>query len=178
MHPSRTQPGRRASRAAAPPTPPSPCRDAGHAAPGPSDALSGPPKAPASHPCGSCPYRRDVPSGLWHREEYTKLPRYDAETFAQPTGIFLCHQADGRVCAGWAGCHDTYELLALRLAQNVWGMTDADLQATLDYESPVPLFASGAEAAEHGMAEVDDPGPAARRAIDRLAAKLDRRGTA
>ncbi|MFF8407578.1 DUF6283 family protein [Streptomyces sp. NPDC015684] len=35
--------------------------------------------------------------------------------------MLLSHQADAgstasRVCAGWAGCHDTGELLALRLA--------------------------------------------------------------
>lgn len=52
-------------------------------------------------------------------------------------------------------------------------MSVADVEATIDYVSPVPLFASGAEAARHGLADVGQPGPSARRAIDKL---LRRRG--
>ncbi|WP_431728503.1 DUF6283 family protein [Verrucosispora sp. TAA-831] len=130
---------------------------------------------PASHPCGTCPYRLDVPSGVWASEEYAKLPLYDRPTWDQPTGVFACHQQDGRVCAGWAGCHDTAELLALRLAAN-FGVLDPDeLDATIDYVSPVPLHPTGQAAADHGMADVDSPGPRARRAIDRLLAKTERR---
>ena len=28
-------------------------------------------------PCASCPYRCDVPSGVWHPDEYAKLEVYD-----------------------------------------------------------------------------------------------------
>lgn len=116
---------------------------------------------PAPRPCTSCPYRRDVPSGIWHREEYAKLRRYDAPTGEQPTGVFLCHTAPGRVCAGWAGCHDGAHLLALRIAEAGGRMTASDIDVTIDYVSPVPLFGSGAEAADHGEAEIAAPSPEA-----------------
>lgn len=126
--------------------------------------------SPAPRPCESCPYRQDVPSGVWAPEEYQKLSGYDRDTPFQPTGVFRCHQRNGRVCAGWAGCHDGVHLLALRLAGRDGTMTAADVDATIDYVSPVPLFASGAEAAAHGLAEVDRPGVAAARMISKLSA--------
>lgn len=128
--------------------------------------MSGAPaRPPATRPCGSCPYRRDVPSGVWEAEEYAKLPPYDAETGAQPPGLFLCHQQDGRVCAGWAGCHDMRHALAVRIA----GLKDPMLALALTlYRTETPLFASGAEAAAHGLAEVAEPGPAAERVMEKL----------
>ncbi|MFF5265020.1 DUF6283 family protein [Actinomadura viridis] len=121
----------------------------------------------------SCPYRRDAPSGVWAREEYEKLPRYDAPTIEQPTGVFICHQYDhqsvgSRVCAGWAGCHDGDELLALRIAVLEEQMSPEQAQAIRDYSSPVALFGSGSEAAEHGLAELDRPGSRAVEAIDKI----------
>lgn len=114
--------------------------------------------APA--PCRSCPYRRDVPSGIWAAEEYQKLPLYDGETMDQLPALFYCHQQDGKLCAGWVGCHDTDHLLALRFQRVA--------PEVYDYVSPVPLFDSGAEAAAHGMAEIERPRLAARRSIARL----------
>jgi Family of unknown function (DUF6283) len=122
-------------------------------------------------PCGSCPYRRDVPSGVWAEDEYAKLPPYDLSTPEQPTGLFMCHQQDGRVCSGWAGTHDMDENLALRFAAASGSISPDDYRAILEYESPVPLFASGAEAAEHGLAEVETPGSAAVRTIQKLERK-------
>jgi hypothetical protein len=133
-------------------------------------------RGPAKSPCGTCPYRRDVPSGVWDASEYAKLPPYDAPTALQPAGLFLCHQGDRRVCAGWAACHDTDELLALRLASATGGMSPDEVVATRNYVSPVPLFRSGREAANHGMANIDHPGPRARRATDRLRVKVNLRG--
>lgn len=126
--------------------------------------------APAKAPCKSCPYRRDVPSGLWAAEEYDKLPRYDGEIIAQlaagGTAVFMCHQQDGRLCAGWLAAHGPDNLLALRLR-------GADVAtAAWRYVSPVPVFASGFEAAAHGKAQIERPGTAAQRAIQRLARKL------
>lgn len=119
-------------------------------------------------PCGTCPYRRDVPAGIWSAEEYAKLPRYDGDTGEQfmkgGTGLFFCHQNDGKLCAGWVGCHDTRHLAALRLAR-----VDPSV---FDYESPVPLFESGTAAARHGLSGVNNPGPAARAAIAKLERKL------
>lgn len=123
---------------------------------------------PSKAPCGTCPYRRDVPAGIWSAEEYAKLPRYDGDTGAQfmkgGTGLFFCHQNDGKLCAGWVGCHDTNHLAALRLAR-----VDP---STFDYVSPVPLFESGTEAALHGLSGVNNPGPEAKAAIAKLVRKL------
>lgn len=125
---------------------------------------------PTKAPCRSCPYRRDVPSGVWDASEYEKLPLYDGTTSEQleagAMGAFYCHRDDGRLCAGWVGCHDMNESLGLRLASR--HLSEAEIDAALDYVSPVPLFASGAEAAAHGLSDIQEPGEAARRAIMRL----------
>jgi hypothetical protein len=121
----------------------------------------------AAAPCKSCPYRKDVPSGIWHASEYAKLVRYDEPTWVQPPGLFMCHQKNGRLCAGWVATHGA-ELLALRLAAS---KGDVD-PAVFDYASPTPVFDSGAEAAAHGLKELDAPG---RRAMTTMA-RLTRKG--
>ncbi len=128
---------------------------------------------PAPRPCDSCPYRRDVPSGMWAESEYRKLPEYDLPTGLQPLKVFRCHQLDrdaphSRVCAGWAGCHDGDELAALRIAVRDGTMTAEVAVAVRDYVSPIPLFASGAQAAEHGLAQLAHPGPHAVAAITKV----------
>lgn len=116
---------------------------------------------PAKAPCKTCPYRKDVPAGIWHPTEYQKLPLYDGETFEQRSmSLFFCHQQDGNLCAGWIGCHDPVELLALRLHRVH--------PSTYEYRCPVPLLASGAAAAAHGMTKVEDPDDNALKAISRL----------
>ncbi|WP_276614048.1 DUF6283 family protein [Streptomyces sp. A0642] len=128
---------------------------------------------PAPRPCASCPYRQDVPSGVWSEEEYAKLPAFDGPTYAQPARLFVCHQHDrgeerARVCAGWAGCHDMGESLGVRVALASGRITEETAEALVDYVSPVPLFASGAEAAAHGMREVEAPGVEAAEAIGKI----------
>lgn len=130
---------------------------------------------PAKSPCGSCPYRRDVPSGVWSEEEYAKLPPYDRSTPYQPAAAFFCHQQDGRLCAGWVGTHDMAESLGLRFLLALEKATDDEVEAILDYESPIPLFASGQEAADHGLAEVEAPSLKAVRTIQNLERKRGRR---
>lgn len=120
-----------------------------------------------------CPYRQDVPSGIWDTSEYDKLARYDAETGMQPRGVWQCHQTDGpnskpRICAGWAGCHDGDNLLALRLGVFQGRISPETAQRVVDYTTPVPLFTSGAEAAAHGMQDLAHPGPDAARMIAKL----------
>lgn len=123
---------------------------------------------PAPSPCGSCPYRRDVPSGVWSADQYRLLPGYDQPTWGQPTRAFMCHRATGHLCAGWVGCHDMEENLALRLSV-ARGEISPNLYALiLAYRSPVELFASGAQACAHGLTDIDNPGPAAQA----LAAKI------
>jgi Family of unknown function (DUF6283) len=125
-------------------------------------------------PCGSCPYRRDVPSGIWARHEYNKLPAYDGSTteqcrvIEQAGRVFMCHQRTGNICGGWLACHDPMELLALRLARNVD-------PAVFEYTTDVPIFASGAEAREHGLRDYKNPEAKARRMIDGLKRKRKRR---
>lgn len=119
---------------------------------------------PSAAPCGSCPYRRDVPGGVWDASEYLKLPKYDGGTVDQflkgGTGLFFCHRNDGHLCAGWVGCHDMGHAIAVRL--------NPVHPSTFDYVSPVPLFGSGAEAALNGLLDIEAPSPAALRIIAKL----------
>ena len=130
---------------------------------------------PRRCPCTSCPYRRDVPSGLWDFHEYDKLAGYDGDILSQLSagafGLFFCHQRDGNLCAGWVGCHDMAENLAVRMTE-----VDLDYDAILGYRSPVALFGSGAEAAEHGKRDITNPGERAQRKIRQLLAQRDRCG--
>ncbi|MFE4457708.1 DUF6283 family protein [Nocardia tengchongensis] len=127
---------------------------------------------PAPRPCSSCPYRRDVPSGVWDAAEYEKLRAYDLEIASQPPGLFQCHQTDAdsglrRMCAGWVGCHRA-ELLGLRLALVTGRISGETFQAAVEYHSPIPLFSSGAEAADHGQAEIRHPSLEAVQAITKI----------
>lgn len=126
-------------------------------------------KPPAKSPCGSCPYRKDVPSGVWSASEYDKLPAYDEpEMWNQPQGMFGCHQNDGRLCAGWVGCHDMHNNLALRIAIMGGHITGDDIDEILEYETKVPLWESGQAAAEHGKREIESPGEKASRVVSKL----------
>lgn len=121
-----------------------------------------------AQPCEACPYRRDVPSGLWSAEEYDKLPPYDAETWEQPFDGFSCHATPEFYCHGWAVVHmsrgHAFELLALRFAH-----FEGDIPTP-----PVPLFESGAEAAEHGKREIKRPKKRAKQTVQRLMARYPR----
>ncbi len=113
--------------------------------------------------CEACPYRRDVASGVWAREEYEKLPPYDADTGEQPMAGFVCHASPGCFCHGWAvvGGHD---LLALRFHAMAHGPVEIPPPS-------VPLFASSTEAAAHGLKQVKRPTRAARATMARLQQK-------
>lgn len=121
-------------------------------------------------PCKSCPYRKDVPSGVWHEDEYKRLPRYDGEIIDQAingaVGLFMCHQKNGCLCSGWLACHGPDKLLATRLNA---GSLDPEV---FSYETKVPVFSSGGEAAEHGMRDINKPGAKAQQVMDRLIKKL------
>lgn len=121
------------------------------------------PKPPKT-PCGTCPYRKDVPSGIWSAEEYAKLPAYDGDIPDQVTkgaaALFMCHQRDGCLCGGWLASHGPNRLLALRL--------HPVHSSAFDYQPGVEVFASGAQAASHGLTDIEKPGPKARAKIDGL----------
>lgn len=120
-----------------------------------------------SNPCSACPYRKDVPSGLWEHHEYEKLRDYDNPTMDQPFATFHCHATPEHLCSGWAVCHTSrgheYDLLALR----VYGYPDIP-------QPTVELFGSGNEAADHGQAEIETPSAEALEAVERLTRKYPR----
>lgn len=123
------------------------------------------PAKPRKTPCASCPYRQNAPSGVWDASEYEKLPRYDGDIPEQEsTLVFMCHSQDGCICSGWLGHRDPADLLAVRVAL-VRGELDAD---ALEYTTTVPLFESGADAAAHGLREIEQPGDRAQAAIDKI----------
>lgn len=119
---------------------------------------------PPKRPCGSCPYRKDVPSGVWDKSEYLKLLKYDGEIIDQlmngGTGLFMCHQRDGCLCGGWVQAHGSDNLLALRM--------NAIDPSTFGYQSDVPTFSSGAEACAHGMRDVATPSSEAQKLIGKI----------
>jgi hypothetical protein len=122
-----------------------------------------------SESCSACPYRRDVPSGVWAAEEYDKLAAYDAETGWQPPGGFACHATPEVYCHGWAVVHsrrgDQHELLAFR----IWGPPDGGIPP-----EGAPLFSSGTEAATHGKRDILCPSPEALAVVARLMRKYER----
>lgn len=126
----------------------------------------------AKAPCKSCPYRKDVPSGVWAAEEYAKLPGYDGDIGDQLANgghaLFLCHQEDNNLCAGWLATHGPHDLLAMRLHA---GQVSRE---TWDYQTATPVFSSGAQAARHGMAEIEAPGERAKTTIHRLLRRAGR----
>lgn len=113
-------------------------------------------------PCEACPYRADVPSGVWEHDEYEKLRTYEGETFEQPFGGFACHATPARFCHGWAVVSGE-DSLALRLA----GVQEIP-------EPKVPLFESHTAAADHGQREIDAPSEEAVDVMGRLTRKHDR----
>lgn len=125
---------------------------------------------PAKNPCGSCPYRRDCPSGLWHESEYDKLREFDLPTQEQSGRVFLCHQTPAKLCAGWVGTHDMDESMAMRIGM-IHGLTPEDVAAVRAYTTDVPLFGSGEEAYQHGMREYENPRPETARVVKKIATK-------
>jgi hypothetical protein len=125
-------------------------------------------KPPAVRPCGSCPYRKDVPSGVWDASEYAKLPEYDKPTGEQPPQVFLCHQKDGSLCAGWVAVHDMQNSLGLRFAFSMGLIAAEHADAIFDYQTDVDLFFSGAQAAHHGLQRIENPDLKAKKTIDKL----------
>ena len=133
----------------------------------------------AKIPCGSCPYRRDVPSGVWAAVEYDKLPLYDGDMLEQMLKggqvAFYCHQQDGKLCAGWVGAHGPYNLIALRVIE-VSSQPASPLDPSVWAYKPhpcVPLFKTGAEACAHGKREIKRPGPKARRTVIKILSKRE-----
>jgi hypothetical protein len=118
-----------------------------------------------TRPCNTCPYRCDVPSGVWAADEYERLRPYDNETWGQPLRAFFCHTTPKEYCHWLVVVHinrgHEYDLLALRLHP-----PDGPIPGPV-----VELFASANEAADHGLTEIDWPSDEASLAIERLVRK-------
>jgi hypothetical protein len=129
-------------------------------------------KAPCAVPCVDCPYRMDAPSGLWAEDQYDKLPDYDKDIGeGQPLAVFLCHEQNGHLCAGWVGCHGGENLISIYIEAASGGLSSEELVKTLEHKPRVPLFESGIAAAEHGKEEIEYPGERARKRADAVMAK-------
>lgn len=123
-------------------------------------------------PCASCPYRKDVPSGIWAAEEYQKLPAYDRQTREQPPSLFMCHQQNNSLCTGWLQSHanreHAYDLLSLRLARN---LDTAEVSRVALMEPLVKLFKTGREAMRHGLKALRNPGKKAKQVMAAITRK-------
>ncbi|HUV10817.1 MAG TPA: DUF6283 family protein [Acidimicrobiia bacterium] len=124
----------------------------------------------APRPCATCPYAKATPPGIWHPDEYEKLAAYDDDGDEIAIATFHCHQENATgnrtVCKGWVAVHP--DSIAVRIAlidgRLTWEQVDAD--------TPVEVYASGAEARDAGLAGVDELSPEAAEAM----MKLVRRG--
>lgn len=124
---------------------------------------------PRKQPCASCPYRVNVPSGIWHPDEYAKLERYDGEIHEQiqndGTRVFSCHQDGVAVCSGWLGHREEpSDLIAVRM-----GIIDGQLDPSCaEYTTQTALFPSGHEAAKQGRRDLEHPSNRAQKAMRKI----------
>jgi len=135
-------------------------------------------RPPAPAPCGSCPYRLDTPAGVWSADEYDKLPPFDGETWEQPPSVFLCHQQDGCLCAGWVAVHDMPNNMGMRIALAAGMLTPETAEQAEAYTTTVPLHPDGATACEFGKGEIEAPSPRAVDMVQKLERKQKRRSRA
>jgi hypothetical protein len=117
----------------------------------------------APNPCATCPYRKDVPSGVWAKEEYDKLPNWDN---IMGRGVFLCHNGSadtkGKVlCRGWMEVHEQNIFVRLAMAQTKFN--DANIKPT-----KVPLYKSGAAARKAGLRDLNRPNLKAMAAVAKI----------
>jgi hypothetical protein len=121
-------------------------------------------------PCKSCPYRKDVPSGIWEASEYDKILPYDNETMFQPPTVFMCHQKDGSLCRGWLDCHGP-DLLGMRLACFKGEVSPEDLVKALEEGPAVPVFKTADLASRHGRKAIEKPSKKAKTLINQIERK-------
>lgn len=79
-------------------------------------------------PCGTCPYRKDVPLSYWDRAEFEKLAATEKDYMGV---VYGCHKKNGNVCVGWLIMQEKNGLpsIALRLALLKNGVTKEYLES-------------------------------------------------
>ncbi|MET9030994.1 DUF6283 family protein [Nocardia sp. NPDC004168] len=81
------------------------------------------------------------------------------DLFERPSAEHLTKQQQKVACAlleeaaGWVGCHGD-QLLALRLGLVAGEISPDTYRAAITYQSPTPLFDSGAQATAHGRTHI------------------------
>ena len=123
-------------------------------------------------PCGTCPYRRSTPLGVWYASEYERLQREDGEQFGS---VFGCHAYDGTICRGWLADQKRRGVpcITLRLRLTRRGQ-DADTFAGVDENDP-DLYCSIAEMVRANEARAFPGRNRKARALKRRLAALDQR---
>lgn len=121
----------------------------------------------APTPCTTCPYRRDVPSGIWDRSEYEKLPAYDHRDFGEsPMAVFHCHQepmiGKPTVCHGWLSVHP--DCIAVRMAR-FSGLITKEHMAQIPIKPDPKPYDSGQQAYRAGIKGIRRPGKKAEAAV-------------
>lgn len=73
-------------------------------------------------PCKNCPYRKDAPLQLWHKEEFKKLLESDNDTMGT---FYGCHKNNGSVCVGWLMMQDKNRIpsIVLRISLSKHNIT-------------------------------------------------------
>ena len=128
----------------------------------------------APRPCNTCPYERSTAAGIWHPDEYRKLPEYDHRPEGPgPFAVFHCHQENitetPTVCRGWLAVHPDCTAVRMGLAM---GHLTPDQRDAAAAPWPNPdLYESGAEAFAAGMAAVQEPSDDAKVAMGKLLAR-------
>lgn len=134
--------------------------------------------------CASCPYLRSHPSGVWSAAEYEKLRSYDTghpvnlpmpdgstrEVAMPEIATFWCHQtnASGKptACRGWLSTHRDHA--AVNLAMHLGAIRPEDVPTE---DESATYFASGTEACENGLRDVEAPSREACEMARRLTEK-------
>ena len=89
-------------------------------------------------PCSNCPYRKDAPVQLWHKEEFKKVLAAEQDEIGK---IFKCHKDNGCICAGWLTDQDkrNFPSIMLRLELSKQG---ADRKLLDKLEKNTGLYSS------------------------------------
>lgn len=112
------------------------------------------PQFHCTKPCGSCPYRTDVPTAHWAREEFADLLKTERDPLGR---VYGCHKKNGSICVGWLMNQDGrgFPSIALRMALSAHGVTREYLDRL---KSPAPLYESVEEMVRANFPELLEEG--------------------